>query len=89
MKEPEQFFPTLVWFLGWRSRNHRCATSSYEGAIAIMDETPVAQLTPVADPHTDEPNPSERRTPRRKKAAFQWPPDCLWPFVDCRRDNTD
>jgi hypothetical protein len=21
------------------------------------------------------------------KVAFQWPPDCVWPFIDLRRDS--
>jgi hypothetical protein len=21
------------------------------------------------------------------KVAFQWPPDCVWPFIDLRRDR--
>jgi hypothetical protein len=26
--------------------------------------------------------------PSRPKAAFQWPPDCLWPFIDRRWDGS-
>jgi hypothetical protein len=22
------------------------------------------------------------RVPNKPKAAFQWPPDCLWPFIE-------
>jgi hypothetical protein len=23
-----------------------------------------------------------KELPRKAKAVFQWPPDCLWPFMD-------
>jgi hypothetical protein len=38
---------------------------------------------PLNDSHKqpDEPKKLEKLI-RRPKAAFQWPPDCFWPFVD-------
>jgi hypothetical protein len=43
---------------------------------------------PSPDPKTqaDEGKPSELLV-TRPKAAFQWPPDCVWPFVDQNADS--
>ena len=27
------------------------------------------------------------RVPSKRKAAFQWPPDCLWPFTESGRHH--
>jgi hypothetical protein len=48
---------------------------------------PPVDLSPDAYPRPDQPNPSERRTMPRPKATFQWPPDCLWPFLDRSWDD--
>ena len=44
----------------------------------MISKTP----SPESDQHPDdEPKKLEVRT-HKLKAAFQWPADCLWPFMD-------
>jgi hypothetical protein len=38
-------------------------------------------------PHVSDQHPGDEQRklaifPYKPKAAFQWPPDCLWPFMD-------
>jgi hypothetical protein len=44
----------------------------------------------VPTPHLDR-SPTELRIPEvltvRPKATFQWPPDCVWPFLEQDRDG--
>jgi hypothetical protein len=47
----------------------------------MTDELPVADLPPDPEQRAAEPRPPERRV-SRPRAKFQWPPECLWPFVD-------
>jgi hypothetical protein len=47
----------------------------------MMSRVTLADLSPDTDQHPDERMPSERPT-SRAKVTFQWPPDCLWPFID-------
>jgi len=42
---------------------------------------PFADPAPHPDQHSDEPKPTDLLT-TGSKATFQWPPDCLWPFID-------
>jgi hypothetical protein len=42
--------------------------------------------SPDLDQHPNEPRKSELLT-ARPKATFQWPPDCLWPFIDHGSDS--
>jgi hypothetical protein len=57
------------------------------GSIAGM-ENKVPFIDPSPDPGggPNEPRKSELLTVGAK-ATFQWPPDCLWPFVDHKEDN--
>jgi hypothetical protein len=45
---------------------------------------------PSPDPGTqaDEPKLPELLV-TRPKATFQWPPDCLWPFIDQEKAGSD
>jgi hypothetical protein len=45
-----------------------------------------ADPSPDRDDQLGVPKPSELLVITRK-AAFQWPPDCAWPFVDRKSDN--
>ena len=57
----------------------RCATLS--GIPPMMNKIPFADPSPDRDDHCGGPEPPEPVVPR-PKAAFQWPPDCVWPFID-------
>jgi hypothetical protein len=46
-----------------------------------MNKTPSAIPEPDTDQHSNEPGKSDPLT-ARPKATFQWPPDCVWPFMD-------
>jgi len=48
----------------------------------MKSTAPAADFPPDPDQHFDETKPSKRRRTSRPKATFQWPPDCLWPFMD-------
>ncbi len=48
----------------------------------MKNGVPVVYLPPDPDKPPNETKPSERRRTGRPKAIFQWPPDCLWPFID-------
>jgi hypothetical protein len=47
----------------------------------MTSKVPSADLSLDPDQHPEEPKPFEQRR-TRTKATFQWPPDCLWPFMD-------
>jgi hypothetical protein len=47
----------------------------------MMNKIPFADPSPDRDDHLGVPKPSEPLAITRN-AAFQWPPDCLWPFID-------
>ncbi len=47
----------------------------------MMNRLPFADPSPDPHKHPDERRPSELLT-TKPKATFQWPPDCLWPFID-------
>jgi hypothetical protein len=47
----------------------------------MKNKLPFPDPSPDPDQHPYEPRTSELLTPR-PKATFQWPPDCLWPFID-------
>jgi hypothetical protein len=53
---------------------------------SMMYRIPFADPSPDRDDQCGEPNPSELLS-TRPKAAFQWPPDCTWPFMDHGRDS--
>ena len=52
----------------------------------MMYRIPFADPSPDRDDHYEEPTLPEVLT-SRTKAAFQWPPDCVWPFVDRASDS--
>jgi hypothetical protein len=52
----------------------------------MMHRIPFADPSPDREDHVGEPNPPQLFV-TRPKAAFQWPPDCLWPFVGRKGDN--
>jgi hypothetical protein len=56
-------------------------------AFLMMRRIPFVDPSPERDDHCGEPASSELIA-NRPKAAFQWPPDCLWPFTD-RGSDTD
>jgi hypothetical protein len=47
----------------------------------MMNKIPFADPSPDRDDHLGVPKPSEPLAITRK-APFQWPPDCFWPFID-------
>jgi len=47
-----------------------------------MTDQELPDVSPDQDCQTDEKRPKDRRRTARPKATFQWPPDCLWPFID-------
>ena len=53
----------------------------------MTSRVPSADPSPDPDQHPDTLKPFERPRPTRFKATFQWPPDCLWPFLDNRWDS--
>jgi hypothetical protein len=52
----------------------------------MMKNVPFADPFAEADNLAPDTEPSERRM-SGPKTALQWPPDCLWPFVDGGRDG--
>jgi hypothetical protein len=52
----------------------------------MTDKVPFVDLFRESDAHPDEAKPVDRRV-SRWKATFQWPPDCLWPFIDSGHDT--
>jgi hypothetical protein len=52
----------------------------------MMTRIPFADPSPDRDDFCGAPKPTEPLTIPRK-AAFQWPPDCAWPFADRKSDN--
>ena len=49
----------------------------------MMSRIPLADASPDRDDHFGLPEPPES-VPVNRKAAFQWPPDGAWPFMDCK-----
>ncbi len=79
---PPMVFPVPI---SWRSPWHRCATP---WGVPPMNRIPFADPSPGRDHHCGGPKPPELFV-TRPKAAFQWPPDCAWPFIDHgRASNT-
>jgi hypothetical protein len=52
----------------------------------MMNKPPSVVPAPDSDQHPNEPGNSEFLF-TRPKAAFLWPPDCVWPFMDRKRDS--
>jgi len=59
-----------------------CATALRERGICMINYERFPDLPPDTEQQRDEAGPPERRASSRPKATFQWPPDCLWPFID-------
>jgi hypothetical protein len=51
----------------------------------MMNKTPSAVPSPDSDQHPNEPRKPEFLS--RPKATFQWPTDCVWPFIDHEWDS--
>jgi hypothetical protein len=75
-------------FLRWRSAT---AALSLHFGMALHMTTSEHFTPPIPDPEEAPRPPTHRRPPaektgkpilipRKTKATFQWPPDCLWPF---------
>jgi hypothetical protein len=66
----------------WRSQQFGsdCATL-LRRCPPMMNKIPFADPLPVRDDQRGVPKPFEPLAITRK-AAFQWHPDCLWPFND-------
>jgi hypothetical protein len=47
----------------------------------MKNKVPCTDPSPDPDQHPNEARKSELLT-ARPKATFQWPPDCLWQFID-------
>jgi hypothetical protein len=54
--------------------------------IPMMQKIPFADPSPDRDDHCGEPA-SSAVIANKPKAAFQWPPDCVWPFMDWGSDT--
>jgi hypothetical protein len=52
----------------------------------MINRIPFADPSPDRDDQCGELNPPELLV-IRPKAAFQWPPDCVWPFIDRKSDS--
>jgi hypothetical protein len=46
----------------------------------MINKTPPVATSPDSERPPDEPRKPEFLS--RPKATFQWPPDCVWPFID-------
>jgi len=60
---------------------------------ALVREAPMMYRIPFADPSPDrDDHCGEPKLPEPlaiiRKATFQWPPECVWPFTD-RASDTD
>ena len=81
LRGPRSFVPLMA-------QRHRCAISSFMVLHMITSEpftlqTPDPDKTPRPLTHhqpTAEKTGKPMLVPRKTKATFQWPPDCLWPF---------
>ena len=66
-------------------------TDSYINAMrkagsVMKNKVRFTEPSPDPDQRPNEPRKSELLT-ARPKATFQWPPDCLWPFIDRGSDS--
>jgi len=52
----------------------------------MINKAPSAVPSPDSDQHPNESRKPELLT-TRPKATFQWPPDCVWPFTDHKRNG--
>src|ERR1700722_20781432 len=82
LRDPRSFVPRMA-------QRPCCAISSFFGEYLDMTTSePFTPRTPDPDkaprPPTHHQPPQKPAkpilVPSKRKAAFQWPPDCLWPF---------
>lgn len=64
----------------------------WERCALLLTVSHMMNRAPAADPPIDpEGYPDTPKTPKllvtRSKSTFQWPPDCLWPFLDDKGDS--
>jgi hypothetical protein len=83
LRDPRSFVPRMA--------QHRCAISFWERCSQMTVNAPFVPYTPDLD---ESPRPPARYQPRvdipdmlilvpsKPKGAFQWPPNCLWPFTE-------
>ena len=84
-KELARFFPLCAaGSSGGAAGVNRCATDLSGGGMSHMTDRESPDILPDRDCQTDGNRPIDRRRTARPKATFQWPPDCLWPFIDDR-----
>jgi hypothetical protein len=81
MRLPPQSIASSCW---WRSEG--TLRHAVGRTFPMMHKTPFADPLPDRDDHCGEPASSELIA--RPKTVFQWPPDCVWPFMD-RGSDTD
>jgi hypothetical protein len=84
-----------MWLPPWRPfRFPRLVAQPSESLRhALVKEAPMMYKIPFSDPSPDRNDHcGEPKLPAPpaiiRKATFQWPPDCVWPFTD-RASNTD
>ncbi len=78
-------------FVPLMAQRHRCAISFLKTVLHMTTSEPFTPRIPDPDkaPRTPAHHqlPADKTAehipiPRRPKATFQWPPDCLWPFTE-------
>jgi hypothetical protein len=69
----------------WRSQRNRSATVLLR-VSGMIHGIRFADTSPNPRTQADEPKSSEPLV-TKPKATFQWPPDCLWPFIDQEVDG--
>src|ERR1700735_5671106 len=76
-------------FVSLMAQRHRCAIFTFGGYLRMTTSklftTPIPEPDKAPWPPTHGPRPEYKPgrpilLPTKPKAAFQWPPDCLWPF---------
>ena len=53
----------------------------------MMTRVPFDDPEPDMGKSRDEADSTEFLTSRPNKATFQWPPECLWPFIEDERNG--
>jgi hypothetical protein len=81
MRLPPPSTASSCW---WRSEG--TLRHAVRGMIPMMQKIPFADPSPDRDDHCGEPA-SSAVIANKPKAAFQWPPDCVWPFMDWGSDT--
>jgi hypothetical protein len=59
-----------------------------DAAPSLIGERMMIEVPPhVSDQHPGDEQRKLAILPYKPKAAFHWPPDCLWPFMDHEPEN--